>query len=1759
MFMLLVAATYGQYTVTLRVVDYTKGTLTNAPGTWAEDKNIFVAGASANLIEQNPYFHDNNQFYGMFDQSINWGGGAWGGDNWLTFPNGLLTKDDEKWTWQVTFNVEENDTYQWNAERIDSWSLLSEAMTFYTDAEGKVTGDTVLVLGLTPKRNLTFQVDMSEQTVSPQGVWTTGSFCSWAEPGADGSIQLLDSDADNIYTATTQVYDNATAISFWYGNGTGWGAKETIVGACVPGDNNRMVIVDGADVVLPAVLFGSCDPKPQPQAAQTIYIDLGLPTYLVSNPDANGNYWNNKSFANGTAMQNQITPLPLINSDNEATPYTLQITQKFNSNGGTGNGGLDNPDPALLGDLAVANATLDYLFVEGSPSPMGKSGAFAIRHLDPQKPYKFYLFGTRSNPEVRTDSFLITGLNSCGGSQQTSGTGIGSAGGNGNDNNIYISELIYPNVDSTIIIEINRKASAYAAISAIKIEEWKNIPASDYTFAKKIYFDFGSSTTETTNPDGNGNYWNNISFTGSGKTTDGTQFELVDNENNATSYTLETVTAFDYNETSPGGLTAPDVDLLGDFGIASSTQDYIFGNSATGSSIKLTGLNPSKGYKFNIFGSRDNTEVRLMLIDIAGATSIQGRHTASGTGLGASAIEGTAMNQNTSSVFVSDIIHPDNNGEILITINKINGSYYHLNAMRVDEYDYAGAIAPSSITLSADPATIINTGATSQITATVEPEGAIGGVQYYVISGNTAAWVDNSGVIHPKNNGTVTVVGRIAYDDIDISDTIEIVIMGQVKGLSISGTATETEGNLPLHFITDTNNTATNLFEIYTRLKPGTFTFTADNGDTYGDGCGTNCIIVEGSPIATTLDTTVRISINLSTLTYTITPVHWGFTGNVSDGCNWCGSGYPKLNYVGNGVWQGTHTLNGRATTSDHSRINFIANNNWEWIFDKVKGNNGVTFRAYNPITGDVTEDCNTNFAGGTFLITLDLQNYTFDVSCVEENEKKITVIGSSTPRGTGATNDYGYTQMYGTLLGERYEGGISTNNWQLSNVCINGNYTGSVWNRWQYDLIQNCAKYVMIGLTYGNEMDNVKSSKEDAFISYQDNLRKMIDSLRTLGKIPVVGTPYVRADYTDVEYDYIKRLNLIISKWDVPSTNLLSAADDLTGKYVTGYWNGNITVDKWHPNDAGHREFYHSLVPSLFDALEAGKPAPVRNTATEYKIGSHQKDRISFVPEDTAHSFTLSVAFRSTDSGEVLRFHEFTGDSGVIKINSAGKLVYTSAAGSIENDDAINDNDYHRATITHYHALGKTLLYIDSTFAGSQDEKIVASRYYLGGNNSPDTIYYKELLFYRSAITEEAVKAIVNGDMLQSSLEIYAPLGVESTPLKNFAQSTNTVFLLTDSATVTLEDLNYNLPRTEVYTGKQIHVPVTPKNPDMGAITVKYNGDTTAPTAIGKYEITVDIKASEAFKAVDNLLLDTLTIIKARIKTSNLNYVVPSVVIYDGEEHSVEVTYNTNIEGAGTITVTYNGETEAPIEKGTYQVKACIGEGENYFADTFTLGTMVIKRAWYFTLSVVDMSKGVITNKVNDQNEINIIAMLSENLAVHNSRVPEGWWYPMYNDAGVAPTGELVKTDTSWNWTITLLADTGTYWWLPFAKTLGWKRISDGMYNYTADKGDTLVFSINEQGEITGSINLIIPNPTPVSILPVKEKSNLYAYINNGMLFVSPEAKECRVISITGQQVLLSKAEGTAINVSHLKAGIYLIRLRNSSEVKTIKVIKIN
>ncbi len=806
-----------------------------------------------------------------------------------------------------------------------------------------------------------------------------------------------------------------------------------------------------------------------------------------------------------------------------------------------------------------------------------------------------------------------------------------------------------------------------------------------------LYFDFGSQTdgrgSMTEGPDANNHYWNNITNNDGNYAAINTVYSsLVNSENTSVTYELTLNSRFSTNgQSGGGGLLEPQEELLKDFAVASATEDYFFIESGeNNSSFTFSNLDPKKAYKFYAFGSRSTTQTRTAYYTMTGLNLYQGELQTSGTNCG-----GEGINQNIQNICESELIYPDDAGNIKFTVSRKNGDYIALNVLKVEEY-----------------------------TDIERPE--------------------------------------------------------QFTSLTMSGSAVE-EGQVSMHMVS-ADGSPTNVFEAYTSFGSGDFSFkgTTKDGKTVniGKGYKEGVVATNNYSIAAPVTGQIRLTIDLSSKTYEITSIEsWTLVGSVTPNGWTVDKGVP-LAYQGKGVWGGRVKLTGISGVSDRERFNFVMNRSWDYVMKRVKGTTnevGMGTQGYN------TEDINLNH--GTYHITLDLRRYVYYIDCGEEgiDPFKISVMGSSVANGQGATNNHGYAYMYGELLDERFCNQESKFPWYTSGIAVNGNNTLNLLARYN-DLIHDCGTYVIFGLSLGNEGIHNAVDQQAVYNQFRDNMQTLIQKAREDGKYPVMMNNYTRGDFDASDYEYVKQMNLLIHEWDLPSVNLLGAIDNGSGAWANGYQNGD---DIYHPTTDGHREFTYAMVPSLFDAIDAGKKQPVRVIGTSYSLAN--KRVLEFTPEETVHPFTISFKVKGTADGIIASFANGGNATGTLKIQD-GVVVYDSPlTGEIKGTVNVTDNQWHVVSLTHYYAQGRTLLYTDKALAGELDEKLTIGKFIVGDNTSTIGREYSELFFYRSAMVQEEIDKLCDGRMLKSSLEIYAPLDGSKSTIENLAQSMNSVTLKTE------------------------------------------------------------------------------------------------------------------------------------------------------------------------------------------------------------------------------------------------------------------------------------------------------------------------------------------------------------------------------------------
>lgn len=747
------------------------------------------------------------------------------------------------------------------------------------------------------------------------------------------------------------------------------------------------------------------------------------------------------------------------------------------------------------------------------------------------------------------------------------------------------------------------------------------------TLQRSFYFDFGVTGREkaeaVVNPDGNGHYWNNIGAEVTAKpwrVSKDADYLLITADNQTTAMHL-TYTGDLFLGNGAGGLSTPDAEKLGDLAVVNATRDYLFASNAERCGFVISGLDKTKAYQFKIFGSRAATDNRVSRYDIEGLTNTTGQLQAAGKDLG-----GSGVNQNNSSVYLSEMIFPDKDGKITIYVSKgTSGQYLPINCMHMQEF---------------------------------------------------------SGVTPP--------------------------VVVKYESLTLKGTGVE--GNtIDMYRIAKDGETESQNFETFCMLtNGGTIAFETAEGKALYSGT-----VSEETGIYNVRFNTQSAEPEFVKIT------RCGLVGNVTTAM-WNAAGVA-MTYRGNGVWRDTLDLVPH-TGSDAERGQFCFNSSWD-----------LTVKTRNNVEGIVGYKPDESLASislgdipmrhGKKIVILDMQHFTYSLECVDIADNKITFFGSSVCNGQGASEVGNVKHGYAWQLGQLLTG------YEYSNASINGNNTTNLLPRYKGHLLADCGRYVVIGLGLGNEGIHGAANPQAIYNQWKTNMQTLIDLFEAEGKYVIATNNYPRGDYNATDYDYVKKMNLEMHEWNIPTVNFLGALDNCqgNGQWADGYQNGD---DIYHPNETGHTEFMHTFVPSLFDALAAGKSMPTRQNGEGLHLTP--TETLEFSPEAAVGSYTIVVRVKTTTAGMVAK----------LRLDGTAKPFALPAAAA--------DGNWHTLVISHYQAAGQTYTYLDGKQMDKQEDKSILGEVVLGGID----MQVNDLMFYRSALNADEVAAIETGKLLRSSLE---------------------------------------------------------------------------------------------------------------------------------------------------------------------------------------------------------------------------------------------------------------------------------------------------------------------------------------------------------------------------------------------------------------------
>jgi lysophospholipase L1-like esterase len=367
-----------------------------------------------------------------------------------------------------------------------------------------------------------------------------------------------------------------------------------------------------------------------------------------------------------------------------------------------------------------------------------------------------------------------------------------------------------------------------------------------------------------------------------------------------------------------------------------------------------------------------------------------------------------------------------------------------------------------------------------------------------------------------------------------------------------------------------------------------------------------------------------------------------------------------------------------------------------------------------------------------------------------QPKQKTLVILGSSVASGwvTSYQEKFDMQDGYAARLSRTLE----PEGWVVINKSVPGMDTKGTIQRFTKEIVPVDPDIVFIGLSMSNE--GLETLNPDTvFLSYKNGIRALIDSCKKHEIIPVIGLCYANNNYTEEQYQYLKKMNILIQSWGLPTVNLLGALNDGSGHFPEAY-----IFDPNHPNDLGHEALYRAFVPDLFDVVLGNKKMSGNGPSSgSIMLGNDMNHQtISYIPSEPMLSFTFGFSFQTKGNGTIASI--FSADKEmIIGIDPKGKMIYQGNQQKCIFGHTLNLGSWHDLVICHGYLEKQTTLYLDGKKVGSIDEEFDPLAFLLKGNKQGTS--FRDLRIYRATLTPEEIESLYEHKPVDGSLELLAPL----------------------------------------------------------------------------------------------------------------------------------------------------------------------------------------------------------------------------------------------------------------------------------------------------------------------------------------------------------------------------------------------------------------
>lgn len=410
----------------------------------------------------------------------------------------------------------------------------------------------------------------------------------------------------------------------------------------------------------------------------------------------------------------------------------------------------------------------------------------------------------------------------------------------------------------------------------------------------------------------------------------------------------------------------------------------------------------------------------------------------------------------------------------------------------------------------------------------------------------------------------------------------------------------------------------------------------------------------------------------------------------------------------------------------------------------------------------------------------------------------EVLLWGSSTMDSQGASTD---ALGWKGLMNSYYNGWGYT----FRSRGVGGNTSQQALDRFDFDIATSKARFVIIGVTIGNEgfHDAVDDAgRETAYRTIKSNTLKMVNKIKDHGKIPIIVTQFPTQRYNAIHMQYARQINHEL---------------EAMGLYVLDFMNSVLdqaSVDSWpittasydisHLNDTGQKAFAKSI-PYIWEQLRF-QPAGYLESQRGY---IHTGNNVTDVPmsfslyKGTAiESFTVSMMFKLNEApgGATSLMSLGTNGGERIFVNADGSIsLFRTPVGSSTSIGAagtIAVGKWYRLTMSWNKIDGKLDIDLNGTSLYSATETGLTAFGTLNIGGRPGATFYlknaniKDVIVYRTKKQAHQIRQLHDGIISQSALELYAPMNDKitagGTSLINMAMTPNNLRIVPAMTTIT-------------------------------------------------------------------------------------------------------------------------------------------------------------------------------------------------------------------------------------------------------------------------------------------------------------------------------------------------------------------------------------